>query len=637
MRKGLIIVGASCVAVAGATLLVSHLGPSRVASKHAASADASGARPAFTSAGVAASRPSAWRAGAQHRYSLAARVGFGDAASEGSTAGASWSGTLAATVLEVSPTQVSIAYSLESARFVTTRADSSSQQLAPMERQLALPFAATYDASGRLVQTRLSRALTADAEPLVRSLLSQMQFSLPSEDGARSWQAGELDGTGEYLAAYARLDESGNYSKQKLKYLRVMGRVGLVTQGAEAHTIVSSRATFSMGSDGRLARLRLQEVAGLNAMGNNPGSESQFRVRSELSLELQGSSEISLTSLQASLADLVASDVGVTAVSAGVASNLQGDRALVAGASVRSLVDELLRLPRDASKERAAIQGRLAALLRLDARAIGEVTELIRGGNPDNPLLIAALAGAGTAEAQTALVDLALDDGLDKAAREQVLANLAAIDEPNAQTAERLRPLLSNADPEVRAQAGLAMGSAARGISATAPDAARAATADLVKQLSRSTSEEEKLWAVRSLGNAGSADALGPLSEALGSSIPSMREAAAQSLRFIPGPEADALISHAITSDTSADVRGAALFAARFREPEAVVASVERSARADSSEMVRQQAIQTLGRIARESNAPLETLDFVAKNDASPQNRETAQRILETLPPPSDP
>jgi HEAT repeats len=463
-----------------------------------------------------------------------------------------------------------------------------------------------------------------------------MQFAMPPAADSGSWQARELDSGGEYLASYARLGSKGSYSKQKLKYLRVMGPKGLESRGAEAQTVISSRATFAMGSDGRLARLRLQEISGLNVSEQAAGSEPAFRIQVELSLELLEASTVASAALDRPLEDLLATDV-VLAAAEGRSADQEGDRDLVAGATVASLIDDLSRLPKDASKDRAAIQARLAALLRSEPKSIGETITRIRGKDAESQLLIAALAGAGTPETQSALVDLALDASLDKGTKEQVLANVVALDEPSRETAERLRPLLSDPDPEVRAQAGLAIGATARKLGETDPEAASAATANLTRQVAQSTNEEEKLWAIRSLGNSGNPSALPPLTEALGSDATAMREAAAQSLRFIPGTEADRLISQTIASDSSEDVRSAALFAARFRESELVDGAVESSARSDASEAVRQRAIQTLGRRVRESNAPIETLAFVAENDVSAQNRESARRILDSLPPPSDP
>jgi HEAT repeat protein len=641
MRKGFVVLGLSLAGVVATTTLVKYVVPHGTqASRAGASRSGAGQQTEAATAlevegGRDASSPSSWQVGARHRYAVQARMSFGQAQNEGGpAAGASWSATLQATVLEVSAQKVSIGYTLHDVRFTATTPDGSVRSVPQIERDLALPFAASYDSRGHLSAVHLAPTITPDSQPLLRGLLAQMQFSVPSGD-VQSWTAQESDSAGEYLASYARLKGPGNYRKQKLKYLPVSRGKGSTAQGANEQKVLRSQAIFAMGSDGRLARLRFQELAGVNIQGSESEGDTQFRAQVELSVELLEQSQVPLAALDNPLPGLLTSDV-ILAAKAGAEASAQGDRDLVAGGTLSSLLDELAQLPKTAHKDRATIQARLSALLRLEPARIGETLGRIRGKDPEAQMLIAALAGANTTETQAALVDLALDGSLEKESRAQVLANITALDQPNKDTLTRLRPLMADADPEVRAQAALAVGAATRALGSTDPQAAQTATSDLVKLVNQSGSEEEKLWAIRSLGNAGSEGALPTLTGVLGGDSVAMREAAAQALRFVPGTEADQVLARVMTTDSSEQVRSAAVFAARFRESEAVVGSVERAARNDASETVRQQAVQTLGRVARDSNAPLETLDYVANNDTSEQNREAAKRILSNLVPSSD-
>lgn len=636
MRKGFVVLGLSLAGVVATTALVKYVVPHGPQASRAVPADQSEAPVAALEVpgGEDASSPSSWLVGARHRYAVKTRMGFGQAQAGGPAAGASWSATLQATVLEVSPQKVIVGYTLQDAHFTATAPDGSTRNVPQIDHELALPFAATYDSTGHLLAVHMAPAVTQDTQPLLRGLLTQMQFSVPAGD-VSSWTANESDSSGEYAASYARLQGRGNYSKQKRKYLRVLGAKGLTAQGAHEQRVLRSRAVFGMGPDGRLARLRLQELSGVNLQQTEREDDAQFRVQVELSLELLEHSQVPLAALDNPLPGLTTFDV-ILAAKNGPETSAEGDRDLLAGGTLRSLLDELAQLPKTAHKDRATIQARLSALLRLEPGRIGETLGRIRGKDPEAQMLIAALAGANTTETQAALVDLALDGSLDKESRAQVLANITALDQPNKDTLTRLRPLMADADPEVRAQAALAVGAATRALGSTDPQAAQAATSDLVKLVNQAANEEEKLWAIRSLGNAGSEGALPALTGVLDGGSASMREAAAQALRFVPGTEADQVLARVMAADSSEQVRSAAVFAARFRESEAVVGSVERAARNDASETVRQQAVQTLGRVARDSNAPLETLDYVANNDASEQNREAAKRVLSNLVPASD-
>ncbi|MBW8885464.1 MAG: HEAT repeat domain-containing protein [Planctomycetia bacterium] len=167
-------------------------------------------------------------------------------------------------------------------------------------------------------------------------------------------------------------------------------------------------------------------------------------------------------------------------------------------------------------------------------------------------------------------------------------------------------------------------------------DADPSATVDIVQQMSRelktADSVNERIRLIDSLGNTRSDATLPALSEALSSDNAEVRTAATAALRFVSDPAADRLLSTAITSDDSPDVRRSALIAAGYRAYEPLASALETVAKGDPSSAVRAQAVTTLQDMTQKDNQALPLLDWIAQNDKDPQVRARARRAVESPP-----
>jgi HEAT repeat protein len=568
--------------------------------------------------------PSSWVIGARHRYSVEAHLEFGRSeAGDAPAAAVTWTGTLEAIVTSHHDGLVEVGYSLTTPRFVVKGGPEQPRSVPQMEQQLAATFAASYDARGRLRQIRTPASLGIEAQPFVRGLLSSMQFTMPPSDKPE-WSGEELDIAGEYAATYQRLDQKGRYRRSKQRYLRIAGPRGLNAEGASAQAVGNAVSYFTIGSDGRLAALDMSENGGVRVA--NQGTQFNSHVR--LSVRLLERGKASADAMASRVRDL--GPAGLPWLEASAASSGEkADRELVNGADLKTLLAELDRLPPSAMQDRATIQARLSALLRLDARAMDDAVARIRGNDPNADMLAAALGGADTKETQKALVKLAIEPGGDGKAQGRALANLTAIDHPDPSVMGDLKPLLNDPNPDVARAAALAVGATSSRTAELDPGRARAANEDLLASLEHSKTEDDKVWALRALGNAANPEAIPALKETLASPNPVLREAAGEALRAIPGAEAEQLLSTTMLLDPSPDVRRGVVFAARYHKGEGLLNPLGIVCRDDHDESVRGVAIETLGRMAQSNDTALAQLQWSAEHDPSERNRRAARELVE--------
>jgi HEAT repeat protein len=572
--------------------------------------------------GAPAALPGSWPIGARHRYSIEAHLEFGSSPSgDGPAMAATWTGTLDAVVLDRSAEVTEVGYAIEKPSF-KVRGGGVTRAVPLVEQSLATNFNASYDARGRLRDVRLPAGVGEDTQPLLRGLLASMQFTAP-EGSATEWSSRELDAAGEYAATYRKLDPLGRYSRRKERYLRIVGPTGLTTQGANAQVVSGASAVFTMGSDGRLAALELSENGGVRVDSKTVQFDSHVRLRVQLLERSQASRE-----LIAARARLEAPSTAPWLAPTQVSRSQDSDRERVKGADLKQLLDELDRLAPSAQQERAALQGRLSSLFRVEPRAVDEAISRLRKNDPNAAMLTATLAGADTPETQKALARFAAESGIDPEARSAALVSLTQVDHPEPTLMADLKPLLSNPDAEVARQAALAIGAASNRTATHDPAVAKAANADLLDGFQRANTDEDRIWALLAIGNAGSPDSLDLIRTQLRSANVALREAAAQALRNVPGPEADSLLITTMRLDPSAEVRRAAVFTARYRSGEAILAALAVVCREDLDESVRGVAIETIGG-AELGPAALELLQWSAEHDPSEQNRRAARALLE--------
>ena len=205
----------------------------------------------------------------------------------------------------------------------------------------------------------------------------------------------------------------------------------------------------------------------------------------------------------------------------------------------------------------------------------------------------------------------------------------AALGMTRAPTADTLASLATSAtgSGEVAATATLAVGNAARHLRDTDPARADAALDGLLARLRAATDDAERALCLRALGNLGDPRMLDAVALAFTSESAMVRTAAAESLRYVPGIRADDLTLAAL-ADPFDQVRSAAVFAAGFRDLNALATRLERALRREPELEVRRAIVElALLRLA-EVPALRAIVSYAAKHESDAALRAAAQAKL---------
>jgi len=486
---------------------------------------------------------------------------------------------------------------------------------------LARPHHLELRADGRLEALHV----TPDGEPLARGLLQALAAATQvvlAGDGEPEWRCEESDPTGDYLAGYARAHGRA-LEKRKLGYVRL-------ASGAPADTAsVVERVAIALDEGDWPARLVADGRLSLRAAAPMPAVAATARVE----MRLVGRRRVE-PAAPAALALEGQERIAVGAVPGRERIAREADRGLLAGADFQDLVLELAATPLDDDDAWAVLGGRFAALFRLDPGTARLASEAVRAGAPAGrgaAAIIGALGEAGSEPAQRALAEILEHAPLDPATREQAAVALALTERPTEAAIDALSRTIDAAPAgELRSAAALALGAtAARTAAGGASERGHAIAGELEDRLDLSAAnEDDRALFLRALGNAGRARSLAPIAAALAEPSPYVRSAAVEALRFIDDPLAEALVLDHLGSDPDPVVRRTAAFAAGFRPLARVLPALDAALAGDEAVAVRLEIVGFLSdRMAREPSARA-LVERAARLDPADEVREAARQSL---------
>jgi HEAT repeat protein len=343
----------------------------------------------------------------------------------------------------------------------------------------------------------------------------------------------------------------------------------------------------------------------------------QFGMLGEQKFELR---HASTTRIEAGWPDGLET-VAVDAIAANAQADEVDDQQLVDGATLSDLLAAIAQTTDDQARGYQFM--RLGALLRLDANSIDEAARAIAAKDPAAMMLISALGEAGTPRAQAALARMLDGSVLDDHQREQAAVALGLTDAPTDGTFDALARA-SRREGDAGNTALLALGNAALRAADDNPAEAARRVDELLAQLARTTSDEERALVLRALGNTGDVRILAAVASALASGSVPVRIAATEALRLVPGSEA--LIASALR-DRVADVRAAAVFACAERDLAALAAPLATVVQREPEVQIRRAVIELAG-----DHAALRSLlVHAAARDSDRELRELAARLLSEL------
>ncbi|WP_244237192.1 HEAT repeat domain-containing protein [Corallococcus llansteffanensis] len=575
-----------------------------------------------------------WEPGAQFAYALALeqRLTFGaPGAKDTSALLLSLTGSLTQTVVGRRPDQVDVQFQVLPTSFAfeadgqdALDADSRPRMVATLQS----PFYVTFNRQGAALAILFERDVGPIAQNLLRSLAASTQFVSPGSL-QETWEAQELDTTGQYVARYQRQAGAREYTKKKERYLRLATADGLKPVGSAMRVTPTSETTLALGPEGWLQVLEGRERMTATFEEGMPPIQGEGRV----SLQRTAARNVPflIGALDARRAQLARSSMATQVLAP--PDPQQGLKQLVAGAKLSDLVQELRTLSNDGKPtgpRTAHLMNRMRALFQLEPESATRVPDLLRDEKRRDVYspLLGALSAASTPQALQALATVATHAQTPGDTRVNATAMLGMAESPTPEGTQALRDLSRDKDAELSTTATLALGNVARhsggpeGTEAQAllrelEDAARAAP----------TPEARSLW-IRSLANSADPRILPFLQECLRDPLPLIRQSALEAMRLIPSPLADQLLAEALLKDGAPEVRRAAIFAGSFRPLPPLLVALGQALRMDAVDAVRMDAVRLLGSNVVQVPLARELLTWSGQNDSNGEIRHTALAFL---------
>jgi hypothetical protein len=483
--------------------------------------------------------------------------------------------------------------------------------------KLDLPFSFHMDRQGRFTAIAFPPGLPEEASAVLRQILIRLQVVLPRHRQT-TWRTRERDALGIFRAAYTVSPRAPlSIEKRKLQYVPADG------ESLQAE-VVDSRAMFELepGSRGVL------QVTGAEILrrrtGYARGKESlrfQFRL-TEAPPTLPGSF-LELARMREAAGIPLARSSADPPRSAGVASG------------VRSADDALGRFHSLFQKDRNAAEGLVAAWLR---RQPGAPSDLVRSldamgrdparaplGAAERSVLWRLLAQTGTAEAEGALLDAAIDPTHPVLTRRQAIMHFSQVLVARPSMVDGLLALCDAGDQAAGPEASglgsmalLAVGALGHRDLAT-PELTRSVSDALQERLARATGDA-RLEVLTAMANVGDPSLVPVLTAELVDPDPSLRAAAVEAFRRMEPAEAQpVLLAHA-AGETDPAVRARTIEMLRQSRPDRDVIAWA------SAEVARE----------RDARVLLPLIDLLGSScDRSPEARQALQRILRTSGEPS--
>lgn len=457
----------------------------------------------------------------------------------------------------------------------------------------------TRDARGRIKNIRFDAKTPENGRSLVRDILALGQITLPElgKPTPASWTAREEDTNGAYEGAYrVTKNEGGALTIAKARQSIASGSRSDKLRPA-ATSKDGSSATFRMKSaEHRVAGADVTSAIGLDVNGKSVGSTdahlvSTFEESSALSDDAFAALRGALAMANARVgapSDLAAHDVDARLDAMAQRKELGKD-------NWETLSQKLDRLEGSSTP----LFLKLRALFRLDPSRCAAAGKRLAQMNDPNAdayaALASALADAGNAESQRALVDAARSAEGNVPSQRVLVATLGMAKSPTGEMIDSLRGLArETTSGEIAGTARLALGSLARDAEVD-PARAAALVASEVDACRHAQTSEEKIMALLTLGNSGAPQTLAIAREALGDPDPRVRAAAANALRFVESPEAEAALTILVGGDADAVVRAEAIRSLGFRTlGTPAVETIARAAETDRDEQVRLGAVKML-------------------------------------------
>ena len=496
------------------------------------------------------------------------------------------------------------------------------------EAEFQTPFFVSLDSEGRAQTFHFEPNVSAPVRNQLKSLMSAAQVVGARTDEER-WSHEESDPMGEFLATYTRHTD-GTIRRQKERYLRTPSPAGMQPVVEGMITIDESEGRITLDALGGLVKLDATTIVsvapGMGMAAIRTTSRVAFeRIATARAPHLVGLFSDAYRSLEVE---------AMAAYTGDERGELRAhDERLLKGADytvIESALTRIAQSPEDRAL-RSETMVKAQALFRLEPRAALRAGSTVRSLDDAHAtqVLIGALGGAGTEEAQAVLRDFAFGGELDLDGQVQAIAALGMTDAPTAETLEALTEGIASADEDVSNTSALALGNAVNELNEQGElSETEDPIATLIALFESAQTMEEQILALKALGNSGDLRAMPTIQSVLTTGGAAIRGAAVDALRFMPDATADALIAQTMLQDPSYGVRRDAITAASYREVLVHLASLTQVLQADPSAIVRTDAVEVLGQKILEVPEVVTALTWAAENDSEITIQNKASQFL---------
>ncbi len=465
--------------------------------------------------------------------------------------------------------------------------------------ELETPFYIERDNAGAVKGFYFERTTKDLARGILKSAVVMRQILLsPGQD----WKTKELDPTGEYEAHYMRGADPLEISKRRLLYTRLSTARGLRPTADVGSAEVKDDTHITLTADEELERLE---------------TKSQTKVRTGEGLptavgKLQGSFVFRDRRIDTSkLEDFEARRGELERVEMLTKPDLsptaeawrESDAQVVGKATLADMVNALKKLPLDDRRGRAEAMAKLRADFRLRPEDTAKVARLLETTSvEDGRAITAALGGAGTPEAQRALVAVVDNARVPLPVRLNASAAILLLEQPEPAVVGDLQREMNDPNEHIRGASSLALGSVLQRLAEDHTAEHDRGLDSLIASLQNATTPGERVIALRSLGNSGHTRVVPLAWQAYSDEHIDVRVAAVHAVRFVPGAQAEELLSKAMLDDPEARVRIQAIeTVTAHRFVPTYFAAYDAVLSGDQFPLVRRAAVQSL---SKASGAP---------------------------------
>jgi hypothetical protein len=512
--------------------------------------------------------------------------------------------------------------------------------LTELRRALERGFVLELASTGPMIR------VPAEASEFLRNIALTLaaQLSL-DEASATAFKKREQDSAGSYQAEY-RLISPGRLTKRKLAYdtLQLAGTNTLGISVTLTPQVINAEGTLDF-SDGALRELQYREELETKLLTSGQAVATTSLKLSRKSMAplkaLPRHREVAreMTELRHSgartpseHAELLRARVGdftfESALNELHSLTQPGAPLLVANPEQESASARAAREQRLSQYNRAF--SALSAILSSDTDSVERAVAAAERSAGDASFLIDALGAAESETAQHALLRLAESTTAPQSIRERASNGLGRLKHPSAEVVHALIRWTGEDSPRGTA-AIYALGTLARqvrerGQTQLVLQAARA----LAEGLGRSDSTIRRVHFLRGIANSGDVSLLSSVRPLLEHSEPSIRGAAVEAVRLMPGAEADRVIAERLQREGDYSALRAAVNATKTRLPSAFLAAAlaDLTGRTQDSQ-ARYRAVLVLTDWLPRVPEIGETLRSVASSDPSPDVRSIAAAALE--------